>query len=376
MLCGIGLCIARVRTVRRVATCEIGRKLAEVLAGAWRQASPWTPALSSENLHRLAPLLRAGGSAALAWFRIRRYKFQFSQSVLNLYREAYIEAAGRVAAHEEELERILLTFQTAGIRSILLKGWSVGRLYPESGLRPSGDIDLWIDPVQQARASEVLRSASSGRQSVDLDHDQFRRFENRSFADFYDSGDTVHLRLTPIKVLRQEDQIRALCFHFLKHGGWRPIWLCDIAALLESQDRMFDWKLCLGSDSKRARWIGATIALAKNLLDAKIPDGAPVHVTSSPPRWLTETVLREWSDPRPPSAPALSLLLPSLLRRPWKIKTATRDRWKNAIQATIDCNGAFNALPRWVYQARDAATRAAHFFSQSCARRMQPHIPS
>ena len=204
---------------------RIGVELTKILAGTWRQPSLFTPALSSENLHRLAPLLTSGGGAALTWFCIRHHQSKFSQSVLNRYHEAYIGSMARGAAHEEELERVLSAFQAAGIRSILVKGWSVGRLYPDSGLRPSGDIDLWIDPVQQAQASEVLRRVSSGRQSVDLDHDQFRRFEdNRTFANFYNSCDTAQLRLTPIKVLRREDQVRTLCLHFLKHGGWRPIW--------------------------------------------------------------------------------------------------------------------------------------------------------
>lgn len=336
-----------------------GIEVAEILAGAWRQ--PAFRTCPSQKLHSLAPLLIAGGVAALTWFRIRQHKSDFSQSVLNLYRQEYIGSAARAAAQEEELERVLSTFQSAGIRSILLKGWSVARLYPEPGLRPLGDIDLWIDPVQLAQASDVLARGASRRQSVDLHHDQFSRFESRSFADFYDSCDTVHLRLTPIKVLRWEDQIRTLCLHFLKHGGWRPIWLCDIAIALESEKGTFDWNLCLGEDPRRARWIGSTVALARELLGAKIPDGAPPDAIPNPPEWLTRTVLREWSDPRPSSSASLALVVPLLLRRPWELKTCTRGRWRNSIQATVDCSGPFNSVPRWPYQLWDAGYRAFHF---------------
>jgi hypothetical protein len=339
---------------------QIGTELAGILAGSWRQRSFRKHTFSSENLHRHAPLLASAGIAALTWFRIRRHTSELSRQVVNFYHREYLCSTMRAAVHEAELERLIEAFHAAGIRSILLKGWSVGRLYPESGLRPSGDIDLWIDPEQRG-AAEVFLQDLALTQPLDLEHDQLRRFEDRSFAEFYASCESVQLGSTSVKVLRREDQVRILCLHFLKHGGWRPIWLCDIAVVLELQTGAFDWTRCLGTDARRARWIGCTVALARELLDARIPLGAPSNVTSSPPQWLTETVLREWSDRRPPSTPALAISLRSLWHRPWKMEAAMRDRWRNSIQATVDCNGTFNGLPRWIYQARDAASRAMRF---------------
>jgi hypothetical protein len=339
---------------------QIGAELAEILAGSWRQPSFCKRTLSSEDLRNHASLLASAGIAALAWFRIRRHTSELSHQVVNFFHREYLGSTMRAAVHEAELERLMEAFHAAGIRSILLKGWSVGRLYPESGLRPSGDIDLWIDPEQRG-AAEVFLQDLALTQPLDLEHDQLRRFEDRSFAEFYASCESVQLGSTSVKVLRREDQVRILCLHFLKHGGWRPIWLCDIAVVLELQTGAFDWTRCLGTDARRARWIGCTVALARELLDARIPLGAPSNVTSSPPQWLTETVLREWSDRRPPSTPALAISLRSLWHRPWKMEAAMRDRWRNSIQATVDCNGTFNGLPRWIYQARDAASRAMRF---------------
>ena len=342
---------------------RIGRELASILAGSWRRSPAGV--IQNEILTELAPLLTAGGGAALTWFRLRNHKVNLPQSVARTYHEAYIGSVARAAAHETELEGILRAFQAAGIRSILLKGWSVGRLYPETGLRPSGDIDLWIDPEQRATAALILRSVGSGQQLIDLDHDQLSRFENRSFADFYTSCDTVHLGSAAIKVLRREDQTRILCLHFLKHGGWRPIWLCDIAVLLEAGNTVFDWGLCLGSDSRRARWIGCTIALARDFLAARIPHGAPRCVTWSAPGWFARTVLTEWNNPLAPNAPSLARVIPELWSGPWKLKSAMRGRWRNPIQATIDCNGAFDALPRLPYQLWDGVSRARRFFLNS-----------
>src|SRR5262249_47822239 len=159
------------------------------------------------------------------------------------------------------------------------------------------------DPVQHRAAEGVIRQVVLTR-TVDLKHDQLRRFEDWGFEKFYESCDTVRLGATSVKVLGCEDQVRFLCLHFLKHGGWRPIWRCDVAIALDSHHGGFDWRRCLGTNPKFAQWVGSTIALARELLDARMPDGAPLAVTPTPPKWLKRTVLREWSDPYPPSAPS------------------------------------------------------------------------
>jgi hypothetical protein len=141
-----------------------------------------------------------------------------------------------------------------------------------------------------------------------------------------------------------------------------PITSC---VLLESRNRVFNWEICLGTNSRWARWIGCTIGLARELLNARVPDGVPLDLAVTPPKWLLRTVLREWSDPPPPNAAAFSRLLPGLWRRPWELKAALAGRWRNSVQATVDCNGAFNALPRWPYQVRDVAARARHFLASS-----------
>ena len=45
-----------------------------------------------------------------------------------------------------------------------------------------------------------------------------------------------------------EDQLRQLCLHLLRHGACRPLWLCDVAVMLESLPGDFDWDRCLGGD--------------------------------------------------------------------------------------------------------------------------------
>jgi len=342
----------------------LGRALGEVLAGSWRRHLSEDIIFSTELLSRLAAPLTSSGAASLAWFRICRSQSHIPSHILRHYREAHIASVVAAARHESELERLLRAFEDADIRVILLKGWPVARLYPQSGLRPSGDIDLWVNPRQRDRGEALLRDLSIVH-AVDLEHNQLRRFEDREFEQFYASCETVRLGSAEVKVLRQEEQIRILCLHFLKHGGWRPIWLCDIALLLESGHEKFDWDLCLGKNPRRARWIGCTVALAHELLEARIPDAAPHGVTAPAPKWLVRTVLREWSDPQPPRTPALRFLLRALRVRPSSLHAIVRGRRRNPIQATVDCNGTFNALPRWPYQIIDVASRTIHFWQGS-----------
>src|SRR6266851_4833362 len=113
---------------------RIGEELATILFGSWGRSSGRETDLSNENVSTLAPLLNATGAAALAWFRIRRFESNFTMDVVKLYREAYICSVAQTLAHEVALARVVQSLNASGVRSILLKGWCVGRLYLESGL--------------------------------------------------------------------------------------------------------------------------------------------------------------------------------------------------------------------------------------------------
>jgi hypothetical protein len=340
-------------------TPNIGSEIASLLSFSWRCTAPANP-ISGEMLARVAPGLTEGGAAAVAWLGIRHLNSVLSPDVLRIYREAYLIAAAQSIAHETNLETIISVLNDSGVRSILIKGWPAGRLYPEPGLRPVGDIDLWVDPDQRQRAGSIIRDLGAIAASVDLDHSQMARFQERDFEDLYRHGHTVKLFSTMVRVLRKEDQIRILALHFLKHGAWRPVWLLDIAVLLEWAPSAFDWHLCLGSNARRARWIGCTIALAHELLGAQIPAGAPACVTAGLPSWFRKTVLEEWSK-RPRCTPEHASLLRALQYRSTSLKHWLRRRWRNPVQATLDCNGSFNNFPRLPYQLRNSVARATYF---------------
>ncbi len=45
----------------------------------------------------------------------------------------------------------------------------------------------------------------------------------------------VNLDGVDVRVPGLEDHLGILCLHLLHHGAFRPLWLCDIAAALETR---------------------------------------------------------------------------------------------------------------------------------------------
>jgi hypothetical protein len=91
--------------------------------------------------------------------------------------------------------------------------------------------------------------------------------------------------------------ISTTAIHFLKDGGWRPISLCDVAAMVEAATEDFDWDLCMGDEPIVAGWIGAAIGLTHEILDANVDAVPERYLVSKLPEWLFATVAREWEAP-------------------------------------------------------------------------------
>src|SRR5262249_11103226 len=110
----------------------------------------------------------------------------------------------------------------------------------------------------------------------------------------YERSQLVALGEVNVHVLGPEDHLRLLCLHMLGHGAHRPLWLCDVAIVLESRPPDFDWELCLSGDRRRSDWVACALGLAHHLLGAEIA-GTPVEERARRlPRWLIPTVLRQW----------------------------------------------------------------------------------
>ncbi len=329
--------------------------VAIALAGSWRKSPP-SPEASARDGATITPLLLKSGAGALGWWRFRRHSDEQFLSAVQPLREAYLQCAIHADEHERELVEVFRVLRSSGVEPILIKGWAIARAYPESGLRPPGDIDLCVSPEQRDNARAVVNTLVNQRHWVDLDHDEVTRFSELSFEQLYCRSELVNLHGTDIRVLAAEDHLRILCLHLLKHGGWRPLWLCDVAVALESRFSDFDWDRCFGKNKRWADWIACTIGLANRLLGAELGDAPVKDRANSLPGWLVSSVLKQWSVPHPLNLPKLSTQLKASWWTP-TILSAVRQRWPNPIQATVDANGRFDNATRLPFQLSNCLAR-------------------
>ncbi len=332
-----------------------------MLAGAWRRHPFPPPPISENELDEITPLLQAGASAGLGWWRLRETKLADTASG-EVLRQALRLHSVQATLHEEKIKKVFRLLREASIEAVLAKGWVAASLYPALPLRPYHDIDICVPPSDYQSASEILSSPAASDCWVDL-HEQFSELRDRSVAELFARSRLVTLGEAEIRVMSAEDHLALLAIHFLKHGAWRAIWLCDIGAAVECLPAEFNWDVCLGRNRTRASWIVCAIGLANRLLGAKI-DGLPVaHKAMKLPDWLIESVLAQWANPFSVEQAPYSHPIPfaHYMRRPRGVLTGLSKRWPNPIKATVSVNGRFNALPRIPYQLGNCLQRTAKF---------------
>jgi hypothetical protein len=252
--------------------------------------------------------------------------------------------------HEQELQKLFGALRSAGVEPIPIKGWVVARLYPEPGPRPYGDFDIVVRPEQYAAAVTVLNEGKSDECPVDL-HRSLGRMHEQSLDALYARSQIARLDKVDIRILAAEDHLVVLIRHFLRHNAWRPLWLCDIAAALESRPTEFDLDRCLGRSRRHAGWVACTIGLAHQLLDAHVENTPVANRANHLPNWLVPAVLRQWD--RCLGAGERERVVryvASHWRHPMQIFREACDRWDMPIAATEALGGSFNEVPRLPFQ--------------------------
>ena len=336
--------------------------LAAALAGSWR-ASPPGPELTCEELARVVPLLVGSGAAALAWWRVRGSSLEdcaAAETLLQSYRRQALQSA----LQEWEVEHVFALLRSAGVEPVLLKGWAAAELYPERGLRPPGDIDLCVRPEQYEAARAVLWGPGRvGTTVADLAHDRTALSGAGGWGALYARSRLVALNGTHVRVLGREDQLRFLCLHLLRHSAYRPLWLCDVAAALESAPADFDWEIALGDGALRRNWVTCVIDLARRLLGARREDLPEEAAAARAPSWLVAEVLRQWE--RPCTADHLPREPMSVsLRRPLRALPALLARWPDPICAAVGLRLPFDEDPRLPHQLAFYIVRSADFMKR------------
>ena len=191
-------------------------------------------------------------------------------------------------------------------------------------------------PHDFSKAQKIVASPEAKDCWIDL-HDRISELSDRSLDELFERSRTLRLGAESIRVLSAEDHLALLAVHLLKHGAWRPLWLFDIGAVIESSSDEFDWHRCLGRDHRRAGWIIAAVGLAHTLLRAKL-EGLPIAERAGKlPGWLVPAVLKQWQHPfatnQPPTKHPVPIL--SQLKQPGGLWRGLVDRWPDPILATV-----------------------------------------
>jgi hypothetical protein len=332
--------------------------IATMLGGAWRQSLPDVE-LSVDELAEIAPLLLGSGAGALGWWRIKESSLGLTPAGEALH-EAYRLHTLHALLYQQKIKRTFQTLRANHIEPILIKGWANALAYPQPGLRPYGDVDLCVHPYHYEEALGLLLEMSDAKlYPVDL-HKALGRLDARGFDEFYARSLEVALDDERVRILAPEDHLHILCVHMLEDGAWRPIQLCDIAALVERAGANFDWDVSLGRDKRRAKWVASAVGLAERLLKARV-ENCPAEIRNTRlPRWLVPTVQKHWERPcikdhRPPE------LIMKTLRHPARVPRALLVRWPDPIGATIRLKGSFNQLPRLPFQIGDYLVKNGKF---------------
>jgi hypothetical protein len=374
---------------------DVGRAVADVLAGTWR-AHPPALVADTHDIERAAPLLVEYGAAALAWPRIAgEPRLSHGPSVEGLHQAYRLISLGSTRK-EAALATIAGIFASTGLEPLIYKGWAVARHYAKPHLRPLGDVDLCAPPgrhadavallrrharpgldsprhgIGQARGHFALDCGIAGTCRIDLKRD-LARFRLAPLERLYARARRVTLGGHVLRVPAPEDHLRLVAVHFLLHGGFRPLWLCDVGALLETAGPDFDWATCLGDDPRVARWIACVLALAQGLLGARLDQVPPAGRLDRLPPWLVPTVLREWQVPF--AARTAEPTLGVSLRRPWALAAGVKRRWPNAIRSTVTFGGPLEERVRARYQWAEFGSRLASRLSRRLTtRRSSPPV--
>jgi len=339
---------------------ELGSLIAETLRGAWRIRPPVLD-ITAGQLAQVAPLLVERGEGALGWWKVRHTALRTSAAALKL-RQAYLLQTVQAELYQAAVGRLTHFLREEHLRAVLGKGLAASHLYPELGLRPAGDVDLYVRPDQYPAALAILNKlnkqvSANGLFSVDL-HCGTIELDDRSFKSLYHRSQM----LGAVRVFSAEDHLRLLCIHALRHGMCRPLWLCDIAAAVESRAAGFDWDYLFSGDARRSGWVRCALHLAHRLIGARLPDTALEGEFASLPEWLPQAVIKQWQTRTTIHGRRAPMILH--LRRRTAVAQALRQRWPNPIEATVTLRRPFDTRLRLPLQLGSSLVRLARLTGQ------------
>ncbi len=200
-----------------------------------------------------------------------------------------------------ELLKVLEFLEKDGIQPIPFKGPTLAlRAYGDVGLRQCGDLDILVHRKDVPRLREILITRgfkpkpelTIGQEAALLRFDCAYNFDNErgvvwdvhwAFVERHSAYlidlDPLWPRREPLTIggkelltLSTEDLLLILCLHGFTHLWERLGWICDVASLIDQQEKI-DWRLVMENANKLGlrRILLLGLVLASELLDASLP---------------------------------------------------------------------------------------------------------
>jgi hypothetical protein len=347
-LTGAGVLRAVVRLLNGSGETPLATEVTQLLRGAWRPGPAAVIRPGGPSAAAVALLLRSG-TGALAWHAVGRP----TDGRCDALRQAYRLHTLQAALHDEAVATAFRRLRALGVEPLLGKGWAAARLYPEPALRPYGDVDLYFDVADYDR---LRREAPAEPEGVAADRHRGASFlDDRPWAELWQRSQTLPLGDQSVRSFGPEHHLRLLALHFLASGAWRPLWLCDVGAALETRPAEFDWDLFLAGAPRRTQAACAALGAAAELVGASL-DGVPLAARMPLPAWFLPAVLRQWGrrdfQPHGQRVP-----FTDTARTPAALWRALRLRWPDPIEATLGTGAPFDSRPRLPYQLAECLRR-------------------
>ena len=330
----------------------LGSRIAEVISGSWR--SDPVPLRAPDATEDLVDLLLRSGCAALASVRLTEVPALRDARRMSILRRVIRESRAADAAR---------FMDARGIEALVFKGAVAAADYADPGLRPYGDVDVAVGPAEFERARRLV---AEGAIAVDLHRvaagartggtlvkntDEFVEASDIGWETLRGESRRVHVGGVTMMAPSAEHHLRIVALHFLRHSGYRPMWLVDVAAVVEKGG--LDWGRVACGDPWRTRGVRAVVRLAHELLGADLSAAPPAFRRAPLPRWLSRSILREWGSPhRWPQDRVL--VSDAVRRRPASVGRELRRRWPGEVGASVNHRAPFNDFPRWPFQLMEA----------------------
>lgn len=255
-------------------------------------------------------------------------------------------------AMERNASRAFELFREAGIDAVLIKGLAAGLKYPASEPRVATDLDIAVPAADFDRARQIAHSEVASNLAIDL-HRELRHLDTLPWSNIYATSIALRLDHGDIRIPCAEDHLRIVCLHWLTDGGRDKDRLFDVYYAVANRDESFDWSRFFDVVSPtRRRWLECTLGLTAKYLGLVLTDTPAAGAEQRLPRWLTETVEREWA-----AEMKFEPMEVAVFDRKKFLSQLKRRLNPNPIWATVQAEGSFDAPTRLHFKVANAIRR-------------------